>query len=196
MCQTRSTEAAASCSPSSNPKTSAVIRAWSATILLDIDLPTDQQQPSYSLLHKLYRITTSSLQRQNASIMAALSVSPPSTAGGWGWVYNSASTIRHGAKKDTDTTVRKTKLSLDWNEHSRFLPWARLPPATPRQPPPARQATIHRPAFRPSRTRLVSVKRCKPCRSPDGTTDLPKYLLRDLTTYVLTAFAASFRPTT
>ena len=35
---------------------------------------------------------------------------------------------------------------------------------------------------------------CKPCRSPEDTTDLPKYLPADLTTYVLTTSAAKSPP--
>ena len=34
--------------------------------------------------------------------------------GGWAWVYTSASNIRQGTKKDTDTIVLRTKLSLNW----------------------------------------------------------------------------------
>ena len=53
--------------------------------------------------------------------MADLSVSPPFTVGDWSWVYNSTSTIRQGAKKDTDATVLKTKLSLNWNGPFKIL---------------------------------------------------------------------------
>ena len=53
--------------------------------------------------------------------MAALSASPPFTVGGWAWVYNAASTIRQGAKKDTDATVLKTNLSLNWNGPFKIL---------------------------------------------------------------------------
>ena len=42
--------------------------------------------------------------------MDALRRSPPFTTGGWTWIYNSAATIRQGAKKGTDDTVLKTKL--------------------------------------------------------------------------------------
>ena len=40
----------------------------------------------------------------------------------------------------------------------------------------------------------VSVKRCKPCHNPDDTSDIPKHLPADLTTYVLTASAAKSPP--
>ena len=46
--------------------------------------------------------------------MDALRRSPPFTTGGWTWIYNSAATIRQGAKKGTDATVLKTKLSFNW----------------------------------------------------------------------------------
>ena len=40
----------------------------------------------------------------------------------------------------------------------------------------------------------VSVKRCKPCHSPDDTGDIPKHLPADLKTYVFTASAAKSPP--
>ena len=42
--------------------------------------------------------------------------------------------------------------------------------------------------------RLVSVERCKPCRNPDDTSDMPKYLPSDLTQYVLNSFSAMSPP--
>ena len=81
--------------------------------LVYINLATDRQQRAYSLVRELHRLTVSRLQRRIAPIMAALLASPPFSVGGWAWVYNSAFTIRQGAKKGTNATVLKTKLSLN-----------------------------------------------------------------------------------
>jgi len=113
-----------------------------------INLATDRQQRAYSPVLELYHITTSRLQRRNAPIMAALSASPPFTVGGWAWVYNSASTIRQGAKKDTDATVLKTKLSLNWNGPFKILAVGPAPASdTPDNHPPTRQTPLPRPTF-------------------------------------------------
>ena len=163
-----------------------------------INLATDRQQHAYSLVRELYHITTSRLQRRNAPIMAALSASPPFTVGGWAWVYNSASTIRQGAKKDTDATVLKTKLSLNWNGPFKILAVGPAPASdTPdNHPLHDKLLFLDLPSDLPGRDskRRVSVMRCKPCRSPEDTTDLPKYLPADLTTYVLTASATKSPP--
>ena len=163
-----------------------------------INLATERQQRAYSLVRELYHITTSRLQRRNAPIMAALSASPPFTVGGWAWVYNSASTIRQGAKKDTDATVLKTKLALNWNGPFKILAVGPAPASdTPdNRPLHDKLLFLDLPSDLPGRDSKprVSVKRCKPCRSPDDTTDLPKYLPADLTTYVLTASAAKSPP--
>ena len=63
--------------------------------------------------------------------MAALLASPPFSVSGWAWVHNSASTIRQGAKKGTDATVLKTKLSLNWNGSFKILAVVRRQPPTP-----------------------------------------------------------------
>ncbi len=163
-----------------------------------INLATDRQQRAYSLVRELYSITTSRLQRRNAPIMAALLASPPFTVGGWAWVYNSASTIRQGVRKDTDATVLKTKLSLNWNGPFKILA---VGPAAACDTPDNRPLHdkllfLDLPSDLPGRDSKprVSVKRCKPCRNPDDTTDIPHYLPAGLTTYVLTASANKSPP--
>ena len=159
--------------------------------LTPVNLATDRQQRAYSLARELHRITTSRLQRRNAPIMAALSAPPPFTVGGWAWVYNFASTIRQGAKKDTDATVLKTKLSLNRNGTSKILAVEPVPASdTPdNRPLHDKLLFIDLTSDLPGRDAnpRVSVQRRKPCQSPDDIPDLPKYLPADLTTYVLTA---------
>ena len=79
-----------------------------------VDLTTGRQQRSYRAVRELHAIYVSRLDRCNAPIMDALRRSPPFTTGGWVWIYNTAATIRQDAKKGTDTTVLKTKLSFNW----------------------------------------------------------------------------------
>ena len=168
--------------------------------LVHINIATDRQQRAHSPVRELHRLTVSRLQRRNAPIMTALLASPPFSVGGWAWVYNSASTICQGVKKGTDATVLKTKLSLNWNGPFKILavgPTAAsdTPDDRPLQ---AKLFFLDLPSDLPGRDSKsrVSVKRCKPCHNPDDTSDIPKHLPEDLTTYVLTASAAKPPPTT
>ena len=129
---------------------------------------------------RLHAIYVSRPNRRNAPNMNALCRSPPFTVGGWAWIYNSAATIRQGAKKGTDATVLKTKLSLNWIGPFKILAVGPIP-------------TSDSPGGRPLHDKLlyldlpcdlprcdskcrVSVVRCKPCRNPDDTDDIPKHL--------------------
>ena len=134
------------------------------------NLATDRQQCTYSLVRELHRLTVSRLQRRNAPIMAALLASPPFSVGGCAWVYNSASTIRQGAKKGTDATVLKTKLSLNWNGPFKILG---VGPTAASDTPDNRPLQnkllfLYLPSDLPGRDSKprVSVKRCKPCPTP------------------------------
>ena len=117
---------------------------------------------------------------------------------GWAWVYNSTATIYQGAKKDTDTTVLKTKLFL--NRIGPFKIFAVGP--APASDVPDNRPLYDKPPFVdvPSAQpgwdfkRRVSAERCNPCRSPDDTNDMPKYLPADLTTYVLNPFTCKSSP--
>ena len=162
------------------------------------DLATDRQQRAYSLVRVLHRITTSRLQRRNAPIMAALSACPPFTVGGWAWVYNSASTIRQAAKKDTDANVLKTKLSLNWYTSFKILAVG-----------PARASGI--PDNRPLHDKILFLDLSSDlpvgtpspaypsndaslAGAPTTSPTSPKYLPANLTTYVLTASATKSPP--
>ena len=86
------------------------------------DLAIGRQQRSHRAVRELHAIYVSSLNPRNAPIMEAPRRSPPFTAGGWAWMYNSAATIRQGAKKGTDVTVLKTKPSFNWIGPFKILP--------------------------------------------------------------------------
>ena len=161
------------------------------------NLATDRQQRAYRIVREHHAVTTSRLARRNTPIMDALRLSPPYTVGGWAWVYNSAAT-RQGAKKDTDSAVLKTKLSLNWIGPFKILAVGPAPASdTPdNRPLHDKLLFLDLPSDQPGRDskRRVSVERCKPCRSPDDTNDMPKYLPSDLTQYVLNSFSAKSPP--
>ena len=166
--------------------------------LVYINLATDRQQRAYSLVREHHRLAVSRLQHRNASIMVALLTSPPFAVGSWGWIYNSAFIIRQGVRKGTDATVLKTKLSLNWNEPFKMLAVGPMAASNTPDNPPLQEKLFFLDLSsdfpgRNSKPR-VSVKRCKPYHNPDDTSDIPKHLPADLTTYELTASVASSPP--
>ena len=118
--------------------------------------------------------------------------------GGWAWVYNTAATARQGAKKDIDTAVLNTKLSLNGTGPYKVLAVGPAPASdTPdNRPLHDKLLFLDLPSDLPGRDckRRVSVDRCKPCQSPDGISGTPKYLPSDLTQYVLNSFSAKSLP--
>ena len=96
------------------------------------DLATGRQQRAYRIVREHRAVTVSRLDLRNAPILDALRRSLSVTTSGWAWVYNTAATIRQGAKKDTDATVLKTSFPLTGLARSKSSPWAPLRPPTPR----------------------------------------------------------------
>ena len=68
------------------------------------DLATDHQQREHDIVREHHALTVSH----------ALRAVPKFAVGGWVCVYNTAATIRQGAKTDTDVEVLKAKLSFNW----------------------------------------------------------------------------------
>ena len=163
-----------------------------------VDLATGRQQRSYRAVRELHAIYVSRLDRRNAPIMDALRRSPPFTTGGWAWIYNSAATIRQGAKKGTDATVLKTKLSFNWIGPFKILAVGPAPASDIPDGRPLHDKLLYfdLPSDLPGRDskRRVSVVRCKPCRNPDDIHDLPKHLPADITKYVLNSFSTKSPP--
>ena len=162
------------------------------------DLATERQQSAYRLVRELHTITASRLARRNSPIMDALHLSPPYAVGGWAWVYNSTATIRQGAKKDTDTTVLETKLSLNWIGPFNILVVVSAPASDTPDNGPLHDKLLFLDlpsdlTRRYSKLR-VAIERCKPCRKPDETDDMPEYLPSDLTQYVLSSFSTKSLP--
>ena len=163
-----------------------------------VDLATGRQQRSYRAVRELHAIYVSRLDRGNALIMDTLRRSPSFTTGGWAWIYNTAATICLCAKKDTDATILKTKLSSDWSGPFKILD---VGPAPASAVPDGRALHgkllyFYLPSDMPGRDskRHVSVVRCKPCRNPGDIHDLLKNLPADLTKFVLNSFSTKSPP--
>ena len=78
------------------------------------DLATDRPQRAYDIVREHHALTVSRVERRNSALTDALRAVPKFEVGGWVWAYNTAATIRQGAKTDTDAKVLKAKLSLNW----------------------------------------------------------------------------------
>ena len=78
------------------------------------DLATDWQKRANDIVRAHHRLTVSRVNHRNSALADALRPAPNFATGAWTWVYNSASTIRQGAKANTDAKVLKAKLALNW----------------------------------------------------------------------------------
>ena len=74
---------------------------------------TDRRQRACDIVREHHALTVSRMERRNSALSDALRALPKFAVGGWVWVYNTAATIRQGAKTDTDAKVLKVELSLN-----------------------------------------------------------------------------------
>lgn len=161
------------------------------------NLATERQQRAYTIVRDNYAITASRLARRNSKLLAAIKL-PHFEVGGWVWVYNSAATIRQGARKDTDDKVLKEKLSLLYTGPLKILA---VGPAAPADTPDGRPLQdkllfLDLPSDMPGRDAKprVAVARCKVCHNPTDASEVPKYLPADLSLYALNSFAKKSPP--
>ena len=130
--------------------------------------------------------------------MDALRLFPPFSVNGWAWIYNSAATIRQGARKVTDAIVVKTKLSFNWIGPFKILAVGSAPASAVLDGRPLHDKLLYfdlpSDITRRDPKLCVSVLRCKPCRNPDDIHDIPKHLPTDLTKYVLNSFSTKSPP--
>eukprot|EP00752_Nemacystus_decipiens_P004782 g4353.t1 len=161
------------------------------------DLATERQRRAYTIVRDHYAITASRLESRNSKLLAAFK-RPLYEVGGWVWVYNSAATIRQGARRDTDDKVLKEKLSLLYTGPFKILA---VGPAAPEDTPDHRPLHdkllfLDLPSDMPGSDAKprVSVARCKPCHNPTDTSEVPKYLPADLSLYALNSFAKKSPP--
>ena len=96
------------------------------------DLSNDRQQRAYHLGREHHVLAVYRMDRRNSALSDALRPVPKFAVGDWVWVYNTAATIRQGAKTDTDAKVLKTKLSLNWTGPYKVLG---VGPCTPADTP-------------------------------------------------------------
>ena len=77
------------------------------------DLATDRQQRAYEIVREHHALTVARANRRNSALADALRSVPESDVGSWAWAYDTAATIRQGAKPDTNAKVLKAKSSLN-----------------------------------------------------------------------------------
>ena len=116
----------------------------------------------------------------------------------WAWVYNTAATIRQGAKPDADAKVLKAKLPLNWTGPYKVLAVgfcfsADTPDGSPLG---VKLLYLDRLPDKPGADarRRVSIQRFKPCANPHDRGDMPKYFPAGLTQYVLNNFSKKSPP--
>ena len=85
------------------------------------DLATDRQKRANDIVRAHHALTVSRVNRRNSALTNALRPAPNFAVGDWAWVYNFASTIRQGAKANTDAKVLKAKLALNWTGPYKIL---------------------------------------------------------------------------
>ena len=141
-------------------------------------MATDRQQHAYDVIREHHALTVSRVERRNSAPSDVLRAVLKFPAGGWVWAYNTAATIRQGAKTDTDAKVLKAKLYINWTGPYKVLA---VGPCTPADTPDglplgAKLLYLDLPSDIPgadARPR-VSVRRCNPCANPHVHGDMPK----------------------
>ncbi|CAB1108088.1 unnamed protein product [Ectocarpus sp. CCAP 1310/34] len=156
------------------------------------NLAVDRQRRAYELVREYNALKISRVERRNSSLLDAIHKLPQFTVGGWAWVYNTAATIRQGLQKDTDQQVLKTKFALSWTGPYKVLAVGPTSADATRDGRPLAHKLLYldlpSDLSGPAARCRVSVRRCKPCRNPYETDDLPQSLPAELSRYVLHSF--------
>ena len=103
------------------------------------NLATNRRQRAYRAVRHLHAIYVVQLQHQYASITVILL---RSTIDGWASIYNFASTIRQGARKDPDDIVLNTVPFVSWDGPFKTLARGRALPTTTRSNPSSSSSTF------------------------------------------------------
>ena len=82
-------------------------RSLARDYLAYCDLATDQQRLENDIVRAHHALAVSRVNRRPSALTDALRPAPTFAMGAWAWVYNSASTIRHGVKANTEAKVLK-----------------------------------------------------------------------------------------
>ena len=72
-------------------------------------------------MREQHALTVARISCRNSALPDALLPRPNDTAGGWGWIYNTAASIREGSGKGTENEVLKEKLTLNWTRPFKIL---------------------------------------------------------------------------
>ena len=80
------------------------------------DVAANRQRRSIALACEQNAPDISRVERRNSALFDGLKHPPTYAIGEWVWIYNTAATIRQGAKAGTNAKVFKVKLSLNWTE--------------------------------------------------------------------------------
>ena len=72
-------------------------------------------------MREQHALTVARINSRNSALSDALLRRPKYIAGGWVWVYNTATTIRQGSRENADCKVLKEKLSLNWTGPFKIL---------------------------------------------------------------------------
>ena len=163
--------------------------------LVYCDLATDRLKRANDIVRAHHALTASRFNRRDSTLTDALRPAPNFAVDGWAWVYNSASTIHPGVMANTDAKVPKAKLALNWTGPYKILA---VGPCSAAETPDG--STLEgNPIYSdlPSdlsgsdARRRVTIERCKPYANPHDSGDMPKYLPKGLTQYVLNNFPRS-----
>ncbi len=162
------------------------------------DLAADRQRRAYAIVREMHALTVARIERRNSALSDGLNKVPIYAIGGWVWVYNSAGTIRQGAKAGTDARVLKAKLALNWTGPFKILAVGPSEAdATPDGRPLASKLLyLDLPNDMPGADApcRVAVARTKPCANPHDNSDLPRFLPAGLTAYVLNNYTTKSPP--
>ncbi|CAB1108007.1 unnamed protein product [Ectocarpus sp. CCAP 1310/34] len=162
------------------------------------NLAVDRQRRACELVREYSALKISRVERRNSPLLEPIHKLPQFTGGGWAWVYNTAATIRQGVQKDTDQQVLKAKFALSWTGPYKVLAVGPTSAdATPDGRPLARKLLyldLPSDLSGPAARCRVSVLRCKPCRNPYETDDLPQSLPAVLSRHVLHSFGDKCPP--
>ena len=142
-------------------------------------LVTDRQR-AYDIVREHHALTVYTVERLCSAFSDTLRAVPKLAVGGWVWVYNTAATIRQGAKTDTDAKVIKAKISLSSTGPYKVLAVGPciLADTSHGSPLGDKILFLDLPSDMPGTDacRRVTVQRCKSCANPHDHGDRPRYL--------------------
>ena len=162
------------------------------------DLAIDRKKRANDIVRAHYTLAVSRVNSRNSALADGLRPAPKLAAGGWAWVYNSASTMRQGAKANTNDKVVKANFALNWTGPYKILAVGPCSGAeTPDDSPLGSNLLyLDLPSDLPGSgaRRRVAIECCKPSANVLDSEDMPNYLPAGLTQYVLNNMSKTSQP--